>query len=147
MTAKQIAVVFGVPKDDMNEFEKIINKLEVSGKIYIDDSKRICVPNNTSKFVCKFEAKSKGFGFARVLSDKSDVKDICISKENTNGAFDEDIVLVEAYSKHEAGKRIEGKILKIIKRGEPRFVGVVEKNDSFAFVSIMDKTIDDVYIP
>ena len=26
MTAKQIAVVFGVPKDDMNEFEKIINK-------------------------------------------------------------------------------------------------------------------------
>ena len=30
MTAKQIAVVFGVPKDDMNEFEKIINKLEVS---------------------------------------------------------------------------------------------------------------------
>ena len=147
MTAKQIATVFGVPKDDMKEFEKIINKLEVEGKIYIDDSKRICIPNNITKFVCKFEAKSRGFGFARVLSSVNDVKDIYISKEETNGAFDEDIVLVEVYSKHEAGKSIEGKILKIIKRGEPRFVGIVEKNDSFAFVSIMDKTIDDVYIP
>jgi len=147
MTAKQIAVIFSVPKDDMKEFEKIINKLEVEGSIYIDDSKRICMPNNTNKFVCKFEAKSRGFGFARVLSNDKDIKDIYISKEDTNGAFDEDIVLVEAYPNHESGKSVEGKILKIIKRGEARFVGIVEKNDSFAFVSVLDKTIEDVYIP
>ena len=93
MTAKQIAVVFGVPKEDMPEFEKIINKLEVNGKIYIDDSKRICLPNNVNKFVCKFEAKSKGFGFARVLSTDAEVEAIYIARECTNGAFDENIIL------------------------------------------------------
>jgi len=147
MTAKQIAVIFGVPKDDIKEFEKIINKLETEGKIYIDDSKRICVPNNSSKFVCKFEAKSKGFGFARVLSSDKEINDIYISKEDTNGAFDEDIVLVETHPNHELGKSVEGKIVKIIKRGEAKFVGIVEKNESFAFVSVIDKTIEDVYIP
>ena len=147
MTAKQIAAVFGVPKQDMSILEKIINKLESDGKIYVDDSKRICVPNNASKFICKFEAKSRGFGFARVISDASDIKDIYISKDNANGAFNEDIILVEKIAPKEDGKSLEGKVVKIIKRGEATFVGIVQKNDSFGFVEIIDKTIDDVYVP
>ena len=79
MTVKQIAVLFAVPKEEIKELEKIINKLEQEGKIYIDDSKRICTPDNASKFVCKYEAKSKGFGFARVISNDSDIQDIYIS--------------------------------------------------------------------
>ena len=147
MTAKQIAVVFGVPKEDMPEFEKIINKIEVNGKIYIDDSKRICLPNNVNKFVCKFEAKSKGFGFARVLSTDAEVKDIYISRECTNGAFDEDIILVETNGQREEGKSLEGTVKKIIKRGEATFVGTVEKTDSFGFVSVEGRVIEDVYVP
>jgi len=82
MTVKQIAVLFGVPKDEIKDLEKIINKLEVEGKIYIDDSKRICNLNSASKFVCKYEAKSKGFGFARVISNTSDVTYIYIYLKN-----------------------------------------------------------------
>ena len=110
MTVKQIAVLFGVPKDEVKELEKIINKLEIEGKIYIDDSKRICVANNASKFVCKYEAKSKGFGFARVISESAELKDIYISKENINGDFDKDIVLVNVIHPKESGKNLEGRI-------------------------------------
>ena len=147
MTVKQIAVLFGVPKEEMKELEKIINKLEVEGKIYIDDSKRICVPDNTSKFVCRYEAKSKGFGFARVVSEQSDVQDIYISKEFTNGAFDKDIVLVSVTTPKEQGKNLEGKVVKIIQRGEAKFVGIVRKNDTFGFVEVLNGNINDVYIP
>lgn len=147
MTVKQIAVLFGVPKEDMKELEKIINKLEVEGEIYIDDSKRICVPNNASKFVCKYEAKSKGFGFARVISAVQNVTDIYISKENTNGAFEGDIVLVDVIHPKELGKNLEGKVVRIIQRGEATFVGIVRKNDTFGFVEVLNGNINDIYVP
>lgn len=147
MTVKQIAVLFGVPKEDIKELEKIINKLEVEGKFYIDDSKRICSLNNASKFVCKYEAKSKGFGFARVISDSSDVEDIYISSELSNGAFEGDTVLVDVIHPKEPGKNLEGKVVKIIRRGEATFVGIVRKNDSFGFVEVINGNINDIYIP
>lgn len=147
MTVKQIAVLFGVPKDEFKDLEKIINRLEVEGKIYIDDSKRICNFNNASKFVCKYEAKSKGFGFARVISDELEQKDIYISKEFSGGAFEGDIVLVDIIHPKEPGKNLEGKISKIIQRGEATFVGIVRKNDSFGFVEVLNGAINDIYIP
>jgi len=150
MTVKQIAVLFGVPKDEVKELEKIINKLEVEGKIYIDESKRICNMNNASRFVCKYEAKSKGFGFARVISENSttkDTQDIYISKDNINGAFDKDIVLVEVLGPKESGKNLEGRVKKIIQRGDATFVGIVRRNDTFGFVEVLNSSINDVYIP
>lgn len=147
MTVKQIAVLFAVPKDEIKELEKIINKLQVEGKIYIDDSKRICSLTGASKFVCKYEAKSKGFGFARVISENTDVQDIYISKENVNGAFDKDIILVDVIHPKEQGKNLEGRVINIIQRGEATFVGIVRKNDTFGFVEVLNDSINDVYIP
>ena len=147
MTVKQIAVLFGVPKDEIKELEKIVNKLEVEGKIYIDDSKRVCNLNNTSRVVCKYEAKSKGFGFARVISNSIDSADIYISRECANGAFDGDIVLVDVIHQKEQGKSLEGKVAKIIQRGEATFVGIVRKNDTFGFVEVINGSINDIYIP
>ena len=147
MTVKQIAVLFAVPKDEIKDLEKIINKLEVEGKIYIDSSKRICTLNSASKFVCKYEAKSKGFGFARVISENSDIQDIYISKENANNAFDKDIILVDVIHPKEPGKNLEGKVVKIIQRGEAIFVGIVRKNDTFGFVEVLNGSINDIYIP
>ena len=147
MTVKQIAVLFAVPKDEIKELEKIIDKLEVEGKIYVDDSKRICTLNNASKFVCKYEAKSKGFGFARVISENGNVQDVYISRENANGAFDKDIILVDIIHPKEVGKNLEGKVVKIIQRGETTFVGIVRKNDTFGFVEVLNGSINDIYIP
>lgn len=147
MTVKQIAVLFAVPKDEIKELEKIINRLEVEGKIYVDDSKRICTLTGASKFVCKYEAKSKGFGFARIISENTDIQDIYISKENVNGAFNKDIILVDVIHLKEEGKNLEGKVVKIIQRGEATFVGIVRKNDTFGFVEVLNGSINDIYIP
>ena len=145
VTVKQLAVIMCVPKEDMKDLEKIITSLEIEGKIYIDESKRICVPNNSSKFVCMYEAKSKGFGFGVVLN--KEMEDIYISKENANNAFNNDIVLVEIVKPKVMGKSLEGKVQKIIKRGEAKFVGIVRKNDTFGFVEVIDGSVQDIYIP
>ena len=39
----------------------------------------------------------------------------------------------------EQGKNLEGKVVKIIQRGEATFVGIVRKNDTFGFVEVLNE--------
>jgi len=54
MTAKQIAVIFDVHKEQFKDYEKILKSIEKEGYIYYDDSKRICKIDNVNMFVCKY---------------------------------------------------------------------------------------------
>ena len=66
MTIKQLAVIFEVPKEDMKYLEKVISLLEKEGKIYIDDSKRICQNRDGKICVGVYEAKTSKFGFVQM---------------------------------------------------------------------------------
>lgn len=151
MTVKQFAVIFSVPKEDMKEFEKAFASLEKEGKIYIDDSKRVCIPQDNI-FVCKYEPKSFSFGFASVINKEEkrerfkDVERIYIGRENNLGAFPEDIVLVKI-KEEKQGESYEGKVLKIITRSDKGIVGIFEKSQNFGFVNAMESGIEDIYIP
>ena len=66
-------------------------------------------------------ANKKGFGFVEI--DNMD-DDVYISQENMNGAIHNDLVLVEITSKINLG-RLEGRVLRIIKRELQRYIGVI----------------------
>jgi len=152
MTAKQIAVIFDVHKEQMQDYEKILKKIEKEGYIYYDDSKRICKVDNKDIFVCRYELKSRSFGFGRVIENEYTVnidqeeKDIYISKDNSNFAFNNDIILVKIIDRPE-GKNKEGKVIKIISRADEKIAGIFEKNNNFGFVVPLNPAIDDIYIP
>ncbi len=152
MTAKQIAVIFDVHKEQFKDYEKILKTIEKEGYIYYDDSKRICKVDNYNYCVCKYELKSKSFGFGRVIENEntldmtSDEKDIYISKDNSNFAFNNDIVLVKILERPE-GKNNEGKVVKIISRADEKIAGIFEKNNNFGFVVPINPAIEDIYIP
>ena len=149
MTAKQIAVIFGIPKEDYKEYEKILNCMEKEGYIYYDDSKRICTLSGTDLFVCKYEVKSKSFGFGRIIENDftnlllSDDKDIYISKDNSNFAYNNDLVLVRVIAKPE-GKNKEGKVVKIISRANEKIAGIFQKSNNFGFVIPINPSIPDI---
>lgn len=63
----------------------------------------------------------KGFGFVEV--DNMD-DDIYVAQDNMNGAIHDDIVLVEITSKMNLD-RLEGRILKVIKRQVQRYIGEI----------------------
>ena len=63
----------------------------------------------------------KGFGFVEV--DNMD-DDIYVAQENMNGAIHDDIVLVEITSKINLD-RLEGRILKVVKRQVERYIGEI----------------------
>lgn len=66
-------------------------------------------------------ANKKGFGFVDVDCMEEDVY---VSQENMNGAIHDDIVLVEIISKMSLD-RLEGRILKVIKRQVQRYIGEI----------------------
>ena len=149
LTAKQIAAIFAVPKSEKVKLEKLLDLLEVEGYLYKDDSKRYQAAKRSNMYKCKFEAKSKGFGFASYISEISEQqKDIYISKENSLNAMNGDIVLVSIYKNATKDARAEGKIVKILTRNTTVVVGKFEHNKTFGFVVCDDNKIaKDIYIP
>lgn len=152
MTAKQLAVIFVVPKEEYSDYEKLLFRLEREAYFYFDDSKRICRIYGDKFLVCKFEAKSRGYGFARVISADGeyirsvDIKDIYIPKENTNMAFDSDIVLVET-SNFSDGKNKEGRVVRILQRSDSEIICTFQMGNGFGFALPLNVGIEDIYIP
>lgn len=107
--------IFQVDKYNRKEFIKMIDGLEKDGKIFIDKHEKIFLVDGVKYVRGKIQGNEKGFGF--LISDMA--KDIYIAKEDMNSAMNKDIVLVKI-KKDQKDKKPEGKVLKIIKRGEEK---------------------------
>lgn len=90
-------------------------------------------------------ANKKGFGFVEV--DNLD-DDIYVASENMNGAIHDDIVLVEITSKMTVN-RLEGRILKVLKRQVERYIGEISFDaKGVGHVILDDKRVNiNVQIP
>ncbi|MBR6257374.1 MAG: ribonuclease R [Lachnospiraceae bacterium] len=84
----------------------------------------------------------KGFGF---VSCEGMEEDIFIPRSKMNGAFHLDQVKVELINGH--GRRSEGRILKVLKRGIKQLIGTYQECRGFGFV-VPDniKIADDIHI-
>lgn len=111
MKAKELAVIFSVQKTDLEEFKKILSKLEKEGKIVRNRRNRYSI-NQIETLVGTFK-NSKSFGFV-VPDNKKESKDIFISKKYFNGAKDNDKVVVQIVKPEEKGKKPEGKVIEVI---------------------------------
>ena len=142
MTIKQLAVIFEVPKEDMKYLEKVISLLEKEGKIYIDDSKRICQNRDGKICVGVYEAKTSKFGFVQM-----DGENIYIRMEDSMGAISKDTVQVLITVPKTKLKNAEGRVIKILARGDNKIVGVFKNNTNFGFVIPINSGVSDIYIP
>ncbi|MBR3152533.1 MAG: ribonuclease R [Clostridia bacterium] len=92
-----------------------------------------------------FEANERGFGFVRPEEDDND--DVFISRDYINGALNGDVVEVEIISEKAEGKRSEGKVIRIVRRGKTTLVGTFKNSKNFGFVIPDDKKFDsDIFI-
>lgn len=135
--------IFQVDKYNRKEFIKMIDGLEKDGKIFIDKHEKIFLVDGVKYVRGKIQGSEKGFGF--LISDMA--RDIYIAKEDMNSAMNKDIVLVKI-KKDQKDKKPEGKVLKIIKRGEEKVIGVLQASKDYGFVIPDDpKYSSDIYIP
>ena len=140
VTKKQIVALFTIPKSDLSMLDKILSGLENEGIVFLDDSKRYVPIDNSKLEMCKYQSKGRKFGFAIVENGE----DIYISAKNSNGAMNNDDILVEIISNY--GKSREGKVKKILKRNTTYVIGRFSKSKNFGFVMPIDESIEDIYV-
>jgi ribonuclease R len=74
-------------------------------------------------------------------------EDVFIPTNNLNRALDKDKVKVYVYNRRK-GKRPEGEVIEVIERDKTEFVGVIDIQPNFAFVSTANpKMYTDIFIP
>jgi ribonuclease R len=74
-------------------------------------------------------------------------EDVFIPTNNLNRALDKDKVNVYVYNRRK-GRRAEGEVIKVLERHKTDFVGVIDIQKNFAFVSTANpKMYTDIFIP
>ena len=101
---------------------KALNQLEDEGKIVRNDKNEYLLIENSNYILGVLHINKRGFGFV-IIDEESD--DIFISSRDLKDAFNMDTVMVEL-KKHQTGSRQEGRIVKVIERGQTRLVGLLK---------------------
>ncbi len=143
MKAKEMASILEVPKEDYREFTLLLAKLEK--EYFIQKSRKgkysLIEEERFQKGI--FHANEKGFGFVQI----KDKEEIYIAKNRTNGALNEDELLVEILKESE-NKNREGKVVSILKHARTTLVGTFQNHKTFGFVVPDDRKFGtDIYIP
>ncbi len=145
MKLKELAVLMNVPKEERAALEEVLEELLAEGKIEL--SKRGKYIKSDGRYLTGiFHGTARGFGFVTVEGEQ---EDIFISESLVNGAIHGDTVQVALSSgRVSTGKRREGEVVKVLRRGIAKVVGTFQKNKNFGFV-IPDniKLGQDIFIP
>ena len=89
----------------------------------------------------------KQTGKAYVIPQDENREDVLISANNTHHALHGDTVKVLMFPQRKMHKP-EGQVVEILKRARTRFVGIIQKQDRFAFLISDSRTmVVDIFIP
>lgn len=142
---KQIAAIIGATdKSSRNLIIKRLKKLQEKGTIKEIDRGKYLIGQTYNYYTGIADITSQGQGY--VIVDELD-KDIFINNNNLNHALQGDLVEVYIFKRKRRGK-IEGEIIKIIQRKRTEFVGIIQIQEKFAFVTCSGyKMYTDFFIP
>ena len=107
--------------EEVRELSEELRKMEEEVIIYCSNKGRYMMLEKSHLRKGVLRANKKGFGFVEIENMEDDVY---IAPENMNGAIHDDIVLVEITSKMNLD-RLEGRILKVLKRQVERYIGEI----------------------
>ncbi|HEU0135991.1 MAG TPA: ribonuclease R [Flavobacterium sp.] len=143
---KQIAAILEV--DDTKSRNEIIKDLKILA------SQNKIIESEPGKYLVKAISQDYYEGKIDMTSRKTAYfvcpdfsEDVFIPNNNLNRALDGDIVKVYVYNRR-SGKRPEGEVIEVVERKKTEFVGVIDIQKNFAFVSTANpKMYTDIFIP
>ena len=107
--------------ENTKELLNILHELEEETIVYHSNKDKYMMLENSHLRRGVMRANKKGFGFVEIDNSEDD---IYISQDHMNGAIHDDIVLIEITSKMTLD-RLEGRVLKIIKRQVQQYIGEI----------------------
>jgi ribonuclease R len=143
---KQIAAI--LEKDDTKSRNEIIKDLKI-----LAAQKKI-IETEPGKYLVKAISQDYYEGTIDMTTRKTAYficpdfgEDVFIPTNNLNHALDKDTVKVYVYNRRK-GKRPEGEVIEVVERHKTEFVGVIDIQKNFAFVTTANaKMYTDIFIP
>ena len=143
---KQIAALLEV--DDTKSRNEIIKDLKILA------SQKQIIETEPGRYLVKAISEDYYEGTIDMTSRKTAYficpdlsEDVFIPTNNLNKALDKDKVKVYVYNRRK-GKRPEGEVIEVVERDKTEFVGVIDIQKNFAFVSTANpKMYTDIFIP
>ena len=128
-----------------NQIIKDLKILKAQNKIdEVEPGKYVVVASSKDYYEGKIDMTGRKTAYF-VCADFEE--DVFIPTNNLNHALDGDIVKVYVYNRRN-GRKAEGEVVEIIERKKTDFVGVIDIQKNFAFVSTANpKMYTDIFIP
>ncbi len=131
---------------EFKELVKALNALEDNGDLVRTRKNRFGLPDKMNLVKGKIQMHAKGFAF--LIPEDEDAKDVYIHANDLGSAMNNDKVLVRLEKTGVEGNRPEGKVIRILERSVIQVVGTFEDNRAFGFVIADDKRVpNDIFIP
>jgi ribonuclease R len=149
-TARELAQVLRIPREERAAFTRQLKSLAASGELLQIRGNRFGVPEKMDLVVGRLTTNPGGFGF--VVPEHSDTsadkgQDIYIAASNLTEAMHGDRVVVRVERK--TAKGLEGRIIRILERAQESIVGRFEVDDAgLGYVVPFDRRVlTDVHVP
>ncbi len=143
---KQIAAILEL--DDTKSRNEIIKDLKILA------AQKVIIESEPGKYLVKAVSQDYYEGTIDMTSRKTAYficedfeDDVFIPTNNLNHALDKDKVKVYVYNRRR-GKKPEGEVIEVLERAKSEFVGVIDIQKNFAFVTTANaKMYTDIFIP
>ena len=123
--------------EELTKLQSEINVLVREGLIHeTKKMKYMLMKDCPSLKTGKIDIAKNGYGF--LIQDNGE-EDIYISKDNLNGAIEEDLVLVDIFTRN---NKVEGKVLKILERKLNQLIGEIKFIDSEPTIILDNNKLD-----
>ena len=123
--------------DDLALLQKKLNELVKEGIVHeTKKNKYLLMKDCASLCTGRVDIAKNGYGF--LIRDNNE-EDVFINRDNLNGAIQDDLVLVDLFTRN--GKT-EGKIIKILERKLNRVIGEIQYTDDNPTIILDDKKLD-----
>ena len=118
---------------EIKEFIKTLKNMEQEGLIILTRKMRYGLPKHMNLFVGRIQGNAKGFAF--LIPDDANQRDVYIKGDDLNGAMHNDKVIVRLTKTSDTNNKLEGEVIRVIVRKNTTVVGTFESNGNFGFVS------------
>lgn len=118
--------------EDYIQFMKLVNSMEEEGLIIRNRTNDYYLIQQLHFYRGVISFNKKGFAFVKVDEDR----EFYIHETNTKDAFDGDFVLIEKVPS--LGNKEEGRVSRVLKRGQSRYVGELKKGKRDFYVEVDD---------
>lgn len=143
---KQIAAILEV--DDTKSRNEIIKDLKILA------AQKVIIESEPGRYLVKAISQDYYEGTIDMTSRRTAYficdefeEDVFIPTNNLNHALDKDKVKVYVYNRRK-GKKPEGEVIEVLERAKSEFVGVIDIQKNFAFVTTANaKMYTDIFIP